>query len=320
MSNLLVNAVVHTGQFTSVTLPSGMIWSTLIISLVITVAFYLLRSIGLFILAKNQKINKAFLAFIPGVWIYLACKIIGKTRFFGKPFEQIAIWVGIIFTAFEVLSLAYNVIVYIPLAEYAFVLDKTVHIAESGATGTGLKEYLGMGIYLESAFIPYGDSWFVIGKVLDLLDIFIAILDILSIFITISVYFALFRKFWPQHYMLASLLSIFVGLFPVFVFVIRNKKPIDYNEYLRARYGGRANPYGYGGYGPYGNPYSNPYQQQPRNPESPFGDYENSSSSSNGANSRPSEPFGEYSGDKDKKHEDPFSDFDKKNDQKSFDD
>lgn len=320
MSNLLVNAVVHTGQFTSVNLPSGMIWSTIIISLIITLAFYILRSIGLFVLAKNQKINKAFLAFIPGVWIYLACKIIGKARIFGKTFEQLAIWLGIIFTAFEVLTLAYNIIAYIPLVEYVFVLGKTVHIAESGATSTVLKEYLGMGIYLDSAFVPYGDSWFAIGYVLGALGLFIDIFDILSIFITVSVYFALFRKFWPQHYMLASLLSVFLGLFPVFVFVIRNKKPIDYNEYLRSRYGTHANPYGYGGaYGPYNNPYSNPYQQ-PRRPESPFGEYEDGSSSSNGANSRPSEPFGEFSGEKEKKQEDPFSDFDKKNNGKSFDD
>ncbi len=321
MNNLLVNAVVHTGQFTSVTLPSGVIWSTLIISLVITLAFYLLRSFGLYILAKNQKVDKAFLAFIPGVWIYIACKIIGKSRIFGKTFEQIAICIGIIFTAFEVLTLAYNVIAYIPLVEYVFVLDKTVHIAESGATATGLKEYLGMGIYLDSAFIPYGDSWFGVSNVLGVLGLFINIFDILSIFITVSVYFALFRKFWPQHYMLASLLSIFFGLFPVFVFVIRNKKPIDYNEYLRSRYGHYANPYGYGGgYGPYGNPYSNPHQhQQPRRPESPFGQYDNNSSS-NGANNPKEEPFGNFSQGGDEKQEEPFSDFDKKNNGKSFDD
>lgn len=306
MNNLLVNAVVHTGQFTSLTLPSGVIWSALITAVVVVIAFYVLRSIGLFVLAKNQKINKAFLAFIPGVWIYLACKIIGKTRFFGKPYEQIAIWLCIIFTISEVLTLAYNVLVYLPLFEYVFVLDKTLHVAEGSGVSTSLKSYLGMGIYVDSGFIPYGNSWVVIRKILVILDYITPIFDILSIFITVSVYFALFRKFWPQHYMLASLLSIFVGLFPVFVFVIRNKKPIDYNAYLRSRYGGYYNRYS----GGYGNPYSNPYQQptQPRQPESPFGDFENGSSSSN-ANGRPSEPFGEFTGSKEKKKEEPFSEF-----------
>ena len=327
MNNLLVNAVVHTGQFTSVTLPSGVIWSSLIISLVITLAFYLLRSFGLYILAKNQKVDKAFLAFIPGVWIYIACKIIGKARIFGKTFEQIAIWVAIIFTAFEVLTLAYNIIVYAPLAKYVFILDKTVHIADSEVVATNLKRYLEildvlkLPYFVEKAYYPYGDSFFIVSKIIEILDYAIYVFSILSIFITVSVYFALFRKFWPQHYMLASLLSIFLGLFPVFVFVIRNKKPVDYNEYLRSRYGHRANPYGYGGgYGPYGNPYSNPYQhQQPRRPESPFGQYDNNSSS-NGANNQKEEPFGDFSQGGDKKQEEPFSDFDKKHNGKSFDD
>ena len=168
MNNLLVNAVVHTGQFTSVTLPSGVIWSTLIISLVITLAFYLLRSFGLYILAKNQKVDKAFLAFIPGVWIYIACKIIGKARIFGKTFEQIAIWIAIIFTISEVLTLVYNIMIYVPLAKYVFVLDKTVHVADGEVVATNLKRYLEipdvlmLPYFVEKAYYPYGDSFFIV--------------------------------------------------------------------------------------------------------------------------------------------------------------
>ena len=89
--------------------------------------------------------------------------------------------------------------------------------------------------------------------------------------------------------MLASLLSIFLGLFPIFMFAIRKKSAVNWADYMRSRYGAYGNPYG--------NPYNNPYNgggNSAENAQTPFEDFE-------------------------KKKEEPFKDFEDKNKQDPFD-
>ena len=86
------DTVVGTGTFTTISIDNSYIWVGLSIALAIVIAFYLLRSIGLFVLAKRQNVKHAYLAWIPLVWFYLLCKLIGKVRLFNMPYEKIAIW------------------------------------------------------------------------------------------------------------------------------------------------------------------------------------------------------------------------------------
>ena len=62
--------------------PIGMILTVLITSLIIPLAFYVLRSIGLYKLAKRKNLKCAFMAFIPCVWIYVACRLVAESKFF----------------------------------------------------------------------------------------------------------------------------------------------------------------------------------------------------------------------------------------------
>ena len=277
-----------------VSLGKPFVWLTFGIVVATSLAFYSLRSVGLFVLAKKQGIKKYGLAFVPFVWIYIACKLVGKARFFNKPIEKLALIFTIIFAVSEIINLAYDIIVYIPLFEYVVIHGGNI-IVGTATKITDLHYYTSIdlmyNVFVAEQIFPFGLSISSINSVLDN-KFFIAIsslFDIASIIVMVTVYINLFRKFWPQHYMLAGLLSIFLGLFPIFVFVIRKKSAINYADYMRSRYGAYGNPYG--------NPYNNPYNNGGYNggsAQTPFEDFE-------------------------KKKEEPFKDFEEKNKKDPFD-
>ena len=285
--------------------------SAIVVALVL--ALYVLRSIGVFVLAKKQGIKCAFLAWIPFVWLYPVCKIIGKIRTFGSTFSKLALAFTIIFALAEILTLTYNVLVYYPLIGNVLLGGKQVYIADGTQEAysyftsvLNLQEYWTGGIFYDATFVwPYSAQTDHAISVFSNVVYYVSfILDIASVVITINVYIALFRKFWPQHFILASILSFF-GLFPIFVFVIRNKKEINYAEYMRSRYQAHYSVYG----NPYGNPYGappqnqgNPYGNQPRQPEHPFSEF------AERGEVDPGNPFKEFS---DKANE-PFSEYDQK--------
>ena len=67
--------------FAPLEIPSNLIWSAIGVGLLIPLALYVLRAIGLFVLAKKREIKHAYLAFLPFVWIYIVCKLVAETRF-----------------------------------------------------------------------------------------------------------------------------------------------------------------------------------------------------------------------------------------------
>lgn len=277
----------------SLDVPAGIVWTGAVLAIAVLIAFYVLRSIGLYALAKRQKIANAFLAWIPLVWMYTACKIIGKIKIFGKTFEKLAVIFCVIFAVAELLTFVQNFMVYFPIVGN-YLAGREIVIA---GNADFLKEgYVAWtdGIYYNDAnFVnPYGDSIFTVNKILNVIYYVSMIFDLASIFVVVTVYINLFRKFWPQHYVLASVLSILLGLFAPFVFAIRKKEPVDYMEYIRSRYN-YYNPYGpYGGPGPYGRgnpygPYGNNVHAQP--PEHPFEEFAEKGEVD------PGDPFGEFS-------------------------
>ena len=264
---------------------SGYVITIFLIVAAFYLTFYVLRSIGIYTLAKRQGVENAYLAFIPCVWIYTVCKIIGKSRFFGFTVEKAAVWLCVIFSFATVVPLVYDFLVYFPYVMYYLQGGEVSLISRNGL-------YIETGVDFNNLFDTPAVN--VLGRIL---YVFRYILSIAEIVITVSLYIALFKKFWPEHYILAAVLSFF-GLFPVFVFAIRNRKAVDFNEYIRNRYYGA-------GYTPYGNRYYGNSGQNNDERGTPY--YGNSS---NGEK----EPFGEF----DNRPEEPFSEFDdnKKNDDK----
>lgn len=280
---------VQLSGFTNI-VPIWQVWTYIGVYIAAILAFYVLRSIGLFVLAKRNNVDNAFLAWIPLVWFFIACKLCGKTRFFGKQTEKIALVLTIIFSVSNFLTFATQFLIYFPIAGN-FLMGREIMLAPSGSTVSGFNEFAS-GIFVNSDFVnPYGfDGTLVVNQILNIYSYFSIFLDLAALVITINVYISLFRRFWPQHHMLAGILSI-LGVFAPFVFAIRNKKPIEYIDYLRSRYNYTPHgPY----YGPYGNPYQNPNGSQNPNrpPEHPFSEF------AERGEVDPGDPFAEFSDDK----------------------
>ena len=262
------------GVFLNETISNGAVIGLLLFVIAIYVAFYLLRSFGLYKIAKNQGIEKAYLVWIPAVWMFVACKIIGNTSVFGVSAEKSAVWVTVVFSFAVFLPLISGFLEYFPYVMYYL----------QGGTLTIVSNSTGSGLMTGGDFVNLFDTNAIniIINIISYLNIF---LQIAEIFILITVYIAIFKMFWPEHYILGAVLS-FLGLFPIIIFAVRNRKAVDFNEYFRQRYYGA-------GYTPYGNNYYNnqansQFNNQPNNNDDPFDEFSN----------RPEEPFGEFSADK----------------------
>ena len=262
---------------------------TLIIAIVsalaVPIALYVLRSIGIFVLAKKGGLKHAWLAWIPCAWFYVVCKLIKETKIFGSTFGKMALIFTIVFALGQVLLFVNDFLAYFPIVGNILIHKSNVYVVleETSLLPQNVREYQFVtGIYVEHDFVyPYKDL-FAVEKTMTIISYLSIIFDLASLIITISLYINLFRKYWPAHFVLAAVLSV-MGLFGVFVFVIRNKQPINYMEYVRSRYANYYGPQGpYGGQGYYGG------QSAP---------------------SRPDEPFEDFQDAKDKKPEEPFSDF-----------
>ncbi len=260
-----------------------------VLFLLVPIALYVLRTIGLYVLAKRANIKGKVLAIFPCVWMYVACKLIGKQRIFGKTFEKLAVLFCILFTASELITFTQEFIGFFPIIGNFLEGNGTIYLSNAILDSNKYVPTLVSRVYGEAgAFVdPYGSTMYLILNILYYVSV---LTDIIAIVIPILVYFNLFRKYWPEHFILALILSV-LGLFGVFAFVIRKKEPVDYAKYMREKY--QRN---YGGYGyPYNQPpYHNPYQAQSRPNPAPRNEQDS--------------PFEEFS-DKKGAPEDPFDEF-----------
>ena len=261
-------------------MPLGWLIVSLIITIAIPVTFYLLRSIGIYKLAKSHNVKHAFMAWIPFAWVYPLCLLVKEFTFFGYPYGKLALAFCVIFCVYGGLSLVHKILAYLPLVGY-FLQGGAVYISTSLKTVTSVVSNAeafwieGSGIYLVNVQYPYGNLDLMV-DILNRVNDVMSILDLVQIIVLINLYIVLFRKFWPQHYILAAVLSAF-GLFDIFVFVIRNRKAMSFEEYVRSRNAGYQSSY-------------NTYDQNTK--------YEG------GRISKKDEPFAEFGDD-----DEPFSDF-----------
>lgn len=273
----------NSGTYLIATMSKTEVYIVAAIVLAVALTFYALRSVGLFVLARRKSFKFAWLSFVPCAWMYCACRLIGETKIFGVSFKKLALWVTIVFAVGEALSFLYNFVEWFPVAGFFQQGGEvTVLIGQGG------------GVFVipdEKTFVnPFPSVNLPIFKAINVITYFTSLFITI---ITVFLYINLFRNYWPQHYILASVLSFF-GLFGVFVFAIRNKSEMKYSDYLRSRYGGV--------YGPYSNPYyrgnggangnGGSYEKPP---ETPFKDF------AERGEVDPGDPFSEFSGeDKDK--------------------
>ncbi len=211
-----------------------------IISTAFTVFAYVLKALAIKAMAKNKGLDKLWLAWIPFFNYILLGKVIGVSYMFRKKVNNIGLFVAILSCA-------------------SFVLSNLLSL---GYYVNELSEFFGFRIYYESVFIEewmyqQGVFYTVVYYVYDVL----ALVEI--VFSCTMIYF-IFRKFAPERSLAYSVISVFFDfMFGILLFVIRNRKPSTYDEFLRTRV--RS------GY----NTYENSYHQYGKNPESnPFPEFD----------------------------------------------
>lgn len=251
-----------------------------LIPLLVSLTFYVFRAIGVSVLSKKAGVKQYRLAWVPFLWIYPLAKALKNERFIFNTYSKLAFWLTFAFTLAGVITFAYNFLTFFPLAGYYLQGGEVV-----------IKETIdGLTIIPGQNFLNPFDRPFLnavktfLGFLCGANNGIIGLTEIVSAVITIFMYFAVFRRYWPQNYIWASILSV-VGIFPIMIFIIRKRKPLSYQEFIRERMGRFSNPYGPN---PYGTPNNRPNEQP-----SPFSEYET-------PKKKDEDPFPEFS-DKDKR-------------------
>ena len=255
---------------------------------------FVLQGIGLYTMAKRRGMKKRALAFVPFANIWYMGKLAGECRVFGRKVKRVGLYAMLVQIVLTILMG-----LYLAAELYLFLKGEPIYPETSHYPYWGFDGFAGK---VES-FYKYG-------------DLFIAIFDLTYMILMIVLLNGLFKQYAPKKYMVLSILFVFLSPSRfITVFCLRNKQPIDYDAYMRARreayirqqqqyynrygngpYGGYNNPYG-GNQNPYGNPYGQPHSQgQQRPTEEPFGEF--------GGKPKPDEPFEEFN-DKGEKPKDP---------------
>lgn len=237
--------------------------TTAIMTLLVPITFYLLRSIGLYQLGKKNGVRNAYLAFIPFVWYYVLFKLIRETNIFGFRFGKHAVLFTVICGFSSAIPFLSSVFDIISIVGYYVQGGELTYYLLNGNIVTG-------GDFIN----PFNVK--ALNIILTVLDYIASVASIVAIVLEVFAYVNLFRKFWPERYILGAVLSVF-KLFPIMVFIIRKKKAVNFVEYMRSRYY-------------YNNPYGeNNYSQQQRveRPENPFGEFSEKQD-------KPEDPFDEF--------------------------
>lgn len=260
------------------------VWAAFAIAGGLYAVVYVFRAIGLLVMAKKQgKTKLAWCAFIPFASTFLLGELAGELRFGSVKVKHL----GIIAMVMELIYTFSGVFV---IGWQANLISGGSYIVERVLNNAG--DVIGYTTVFEG----------VSQQLQTLLNVFSVIELVFSFVQLIAFIFlniAFFRRYAPLSYIWMVLFCAILPPVEAFlVFAYRNRKPIDFDAYMkeRAERIRRAQQAQFGPYGPYGqNPYGqNPYGQNPygQNPygQNPYGQNPNAN-----APSEPDDPFGEFS-------------------------
>lgn len=262
-------------------------------------ALFVLQGFGLYKMAKNRGMKRKWLAFVPFANILYIGKLTGDCQVFGQRMKRAGLYTMIA----QILTTALCAIT-VAAELYLYIVNGTPQYDEWGSP---------FWLNLSGFSVTAEKAYNVVGYILPIFQLVYELLMLILLF-------GLYKKYYPKNYMFLGILSLFIPTARfIVVFVLRNRKAIDYEAYMQARreaymrqqqqyYNTYGNPYG--GYNrPYGNPYGqNGYNQPQRpEPEDPFTEFGGKKS---GDKDAPFDEFGGKQGDeKDGKNENPFDDF-----------
>ncbi len=230
-------------------LPASALFLYGLIGVAVWAALFVLQGIGLSTMAKRRGMDKTWRAFVPFVNIYLLGKLAGDCQFFGKRIKRIGLYTmiaQILVSVLMGLAVASEIHLYLTYGD------------PSGLTQQQLPVWTGLTPFSQAAYGYYiaANSFMTIFNIAYQVLLFIAMTG-------------LCQKYYPRNYMLLAFLSLFIPeAHFIVIFALRNRTPIDYHAYMRARYEAHMRrQYGQYGAGPQNNPYgANPYGGQTPNP------------------------------------------------------
>ena len=234
------------------------------------IALFVLQGVGLYTMATKQGLKGKWRAFVPFANTLLIGQLAGECRVFGQRVKRAGLYTMIaqILTAVFCVALVASQI-------YLYTVEGAPKYTEWQTP-----YWPNLQGFSRIVFNFYDVSGFI-------LSIFQLVYEVLMLILLLGLY----KKYYPRNYMAFGFLALFIPLSRyIVIFALRNRTPVDYEAYTRARYEAYMRQRGqYGGYGrsPYGNPYANPYagQQPPAQPpEDPFGEF--SSGETGNANAR----------------------------------
>ncbi len=221
---------------------------------------FVLQGFGLYKMAKNRGLkNKAF-AFVPFLNLWYIGKLAGECNFFGQKVKRAGMYAmiaQIVTTVLSVLTIAAEM--------YLWLEHGKPQITE-----------------LETAYWPNLNGFdFTVFKFYDISGFVLSIFQLVYEIFLVVLLMGLYKQYAPKNYLALGILTLFMPMSRyIIIFVLRGRKAIDYEAYMRARREAYMRQYQQY-HNPYGSPYQNPNaygngqseQYQPRKPEDPFEEF-----------------------------------------------
>lgn len=184
------------------------------VSSIVTIVIFTFKGIGLFVLSKRQGVSHAWLSFVPFASYVQMGRLIGEVRLFGSRTKHLGLFVAISSFVTQASSIVLDILLYlepfkmlVSTATFDEAIVNTVNYALDNMT-----------------------------PLMNALDIISTFASIINIVLEVFLIIAFFRYFEPKHPTLYALLSIFLDLTGIFVFVVRKHDKVNYYEKQRKYY------------------------------------------------------------------------------------
>ncbi len=226
--------------------------------------FFVIKAVAVCLMAKKRGITYWWMGMIPFANYVVIGKLAGPVRIFRIDVKNMGLVVAICFGVTYIGSAIYSVFTF---------GDYFAKLWAENLKWDEMYEFssvIGESLYIALGYVGY-------------------VVDLISVFAYLSLVYAFFSKYSPQHRILFGLLSLIQPLFGIFILAVRNNKAYaSVEEFYKEKY---AKQFGQT-YDPFSNPYNtreNPYET--KNTGDPFSDDDNTNNSDNGDNSSPFDEF-----------------------------
>ncbi len=190
---------------------ASMATTSMITSALIELVFFIFKGIGLFVMSKRQKMSCAWFSFVPFLSYVQMGRLVGEVKLFGTRTKQLGLFVAIAL----------------------FVTNVCSWVADIGIWYEPFKEMVTTSKF---DYNLYNYTMENVSPIFSTLNIISAFSDLAYIVLWVFLLVAFFRYYEPKHPTLYILLSIFLGLTGIFVFVVRKHDKVNYFEQQRKYY------------------------------------------------------------------------------------